>query len=202
MLTDNVGVAKGTFYHYFESKEDLLTQWVFHEMRQPIEQQRQIAEHNELNALNKLNKIFEHSHNWKIQHLDIVLPLMRVLYEDHNLRLRHEMAAQSRQLLTPIFEIIIEQGVKEGVFDTEYASEIAQKLPGISQLFSEDLVRILLRHFDQRDVSLEEAHLKLRVWRDVMERMLGAPKHSLVFIKEGLMNEYFSYLEEQQTITN
>lgn len=32
-ITSGAGVAKGTFYHYFKSKEDLIRIWLFHKFR-------------------------------------------------------------------------------------------------------------------------------------------------------------------------
>ena len=154
MLTEHIGVAKGTFYHYFKSKEDLLTQWVLHEMEPIIEQHQKIAEDSDIGALRKFNMIFEQSRKWKLQHLDLILSLMRVLHDDHNLRLRVELNRQSERMSKGIFQKIIEQGVDEGVFDNAFPEEIANKLPQISQLFSEDLSLIILNHYEGNGVSL------------------------------------------------
>ena len=133
MLTQKVGVAKGTFYHYFRSKEDLLTQWVLYEMSDTIQQQLELSQDPSLPALSKMKMVFEISRKWKFQHLDMITPLLRVLYDDHNLRLRTEMTKQSINFLGPIFEIIIKQGIQEGVFNTSYPEEMAYKLPKIFQ---------------------------------------------------------------------
>ena len=201
-LTQKVGVAKGTFYHYFQSKEDLLTQWVLYEMSEPIKEQKMIAENDSFSAIKKMHLIFEKSNNWKVQHLHMIIPLMRVLHDDHNLRLRVEMARQSSELLGPIFQKIILQGINEGTFNTPYPIEIAYKLPKIAQLFSEDIALILLDSSKHSSASLPQIKRKLLVWQDSIERMLGAPTSSFDFITDPFIESFVKYITASETIEN
>ena len=82
MLTKKVGVAKGTFYHYFNSKEELLTQWVINEISQEtIPLCENIAQDQTLDALTKLNKIFQLGREWKLQNINMIVSLMKALLE-------------------------------------------------------------------------------------------------------------------------
>ena len=90
MLKTHIVVAKRTFYHYFKSKEDLLTQWVLYEMEPVIAQYRKIAVDSDMDAISKINLIFAQSRKWKLERLELLHSLMRVLHYDHNLRLRVE----------------------------------------------------------------------------------------------------------------
>jgi len=197
MLTTKVGVAKGTFYHYFKSKEDLLSQWVIHEMAPVIAHQKEIAADKDLNAITKLSKILKQGRDWKIQHMDMIIPLLRTIHDNHNILLRTEMTRQSANLSQPIFAQIIRQGVAEGVFTTEYPEEIARKLPRIAQLFAEDLATIILDHHDGNPISFEEADKIIAVWQESIERILGAAKGSILFVDRTFLKAMLDQISPQ-----
>ena len=199
MLTQRIGVAKGTFYHYFKSKEDLLTQWVLFEMSPVLEYQEKIANHPEFDALTKMNMIMAHGRDWKIQHMDMILSLIKIMYDDHNIRLRVEMTRQSIRLSENVFGKIIKQGVKEGIFHTEYPEVLATKLPQISQLFAEDFGLILLRHQEGNNIFIEDIKRTIKVWQHILERTLGTPKGSLVLIDDRFINELFDHISKHKS---
>jgi len=200
MLTQKVGVAKGTFYHYFTSKEDLLTQWVIHEMAPIIEQHQLVIQDQSLNALEKLNKIMQQGRDWDLQHLDMIISLMTILYDNHNIRLLSEMSKQSELLAKDIFDSIIKQGVNEGVFDSPYPDQLATKIIQFSQLFSQDLGNAILKHIENDDYSIDDLLDLTNVWEDIMERILGAPKGSLTLVDKTFLRSTFEHISNNKKV--
>ncbi len=58
-IINKVGVAKGTFYYYFDSKVALLNALADRLSAAGLEQIRGIVELDDMDALAKLNKVFE-----------------------------------------------------------------------------------------------------------------------------------------------
>ncbi len=196
LLTEKVGVAKGTFYHYFKSKEDLLSQWVFHIMRQNIEQNERIINDTGLDAISKLNKIFRIGRDWKLDNIELIISLIKILNDDHNIRLRTEMARQSAQMSKSIFATVIEQGVNEGVLEPAFPADFSHILPRIGQLFSDEFSAMMLSHSRTTTLTEERAHNLVSIWQEIIERILGAPKGSLLFVDAHFISEVIHYLNQ------
>lgn len=193
MLTGRAGVAKGTFYHYFKSKEDLLSQWVMNESEQVMAVIEKIVNDEKLDAVQKLNAIFEKGGAWKAGQLDLFVPLIKAMYNDVNIRLRAEMTKQLTQLAAGMYGKVITEGVEQGMFSTPYPEEIAGVVIRMSQLFSEDLSRMILDHYDGKDVSFDDAKKHLCIWQDTFERLIGAQKDSLRLAENDLIAVFFDY---------
>lgn len=200
MLTKKVGVAKGTFYHYFTSKEDLLSQWVLHQLSPAIEQNRLVVEDHSLNALEKLNKILRQGRQWDLEHLDMMITLMTILYDDDNALLLTEMTKQAEELTADIFVNILTEGVKEGIINTPYPEKIARRLIKITHLFSQDFGATLIRHLEYGDVKIEELQSVVLVWQDIVERILGVPKDSIIFVDDLFLKTIIDHIDIHQKV--
>lgn len=200
-LTEQVGVAKGTFYHYFKSKEDLLCQWVIHEMAPKIESYHTVVNNPKLNALSKLSTILKKDSDWSLEHLDLLIALLKAMYTGDNIRLRAEISRQSAILSQPLFEEVIIQGVQEGSFKTTFPKEVSHKLPKIFDLYGEDLARIILNQHQGIEVQYEEAQRTVHVWQEIIERVLGAESQSIQLIDDGLLKQILKLIKKQYAAT-
>ncbi len=200
-LTEQVGVAKGTFYHYFKSKEDLLCQWVIHEMTPKMDSYYTVVNDPNLDAATKLSIILKKDSDWSLEHLDLLLALLKAMYTGDNIRLRAEMSRQSAILSQPLFEKVIVQGVQEGSFKTKYPKEVSHKLQKIFDLYGEDLAKIILNQHQGIDVQYEEALRTVRVWQEIIERVLGAESQSIQLIDDGLLKQILKQIKKQHTTT-
>ena len=78
-IIDEVGIAKGTFYHYFKSKEDLLNQLVDRFTLEAAARARVVVEDDTLDALEKLNRLIATFRDAKVENKDLVKMLMKAL---------------------------------------------------------------------------------------------------------------------------
>lgn len=200
MLTQKVGVAKGTFYHYFRSKEDLLAQWVFHLLSPAIEQNKQVVQDDSMNALEKLNKILRQGRDWDLEHLDMMITLMTIMYDVDNVLFLAEMTKQAEILTKDIFASILIEGAEEGLFDLPYPQKVATRLIKISHLFSQDFGVTLIRHIHHGDVTIEELQDVVFVWQDIVERILGVPRNSILFVDDTFLKTIFAHIEASKKI--
>lgn len=118
-----VGIAKSNFYYYFETKEDLLAALVDYYTQQHVEEWQEIIADSRMNALEKLNAVFDISGKLKKSRKDITMALLNAAYNDENIMVRHFLNRKTIDLAGRELGKIIEQGVKEGIFTTPYPKE-------------------------------------------------------------------------------
>jgi AcrR family transcriptional regulator len=116
-----VGIAKGTFYHYFKSKDELLDAIIERIIQDISNQIDEIIENNELDAISKVLGFF--SVFQKISKVQKIL-IENIHSKDAHIHLKFDKKMDNE--ITPKFEKIIRQGIDEGVFDTKYPAEAAK----------------------------------------------------------------------------
>ena len=112
-IAEKVGVAKGTIYLYFESKEKLYLE-ILENRHEAIESllEKEIAKSDP--APQKLRKILRIIFKFYRQNLDVLRILSRD--ETHLIREHYEFTEHWRLRRIKLYEKILEKGVKEGSF--------------------------------------------------------------------------------------
>ena len=117
-VTRAAGVAKGTFYHYFASKDAMLEQ---------IVQRFGDALFDHLNAATsghtgtgaeRLTAIMEAAAGYKIAQADVTYASF--LYRSENLALRHRLFAIWRERARQVLQPVIRGGAEDGSFHVAY----------------------------------------------------------------------------------
>ena len=125
-IIDKADIAKGTFYHYFKSKEDLLNQYVELEVSGLYQIVNNISD-SELTAVEKFEQLFRKSSNWKTENIANMRSLLKVMMSKDNLYLRDSILKYQLEQITPIYTKIINQGKDEGLFnviDSQYTAAL------------------------------------------------------------------------------
>ena len=115
-ITRAANVAKGTFYHYFSSKQDLLEQLVesyADALFSHVELQLAAIEGDAVERLKAFSRL---STSFKLEHRDESAAFGRMLYADENLALRHKLFSAWFERTRPLLTAILEQGIVEGTF--------------------------------------------------------------------------------------
>ncbi|MGD9609842.1 MAG: TetR/AcrR family transcriptional regulator [Desulfovibrionaceae bacterium] len=165
------GVAKGTFYWYFKSKEALLDALVARSHAVLAAQVGPIAADARLCALEKLKSIAT-AHE-RLRDSD---PQLRTFFHrPENLSLHLKQLAVEREQLGPPLAQILRQGTDEGAFDTPHPDTAAEFL-----LLT---LGVLAHPVCPRDPqNLAEYRQGLQ---GLLERALGARDGSLAFLVRG-----------------
>lgn len=172
-IINEVGIAKGTFYHYFQSKDDLLDELVEQYAEEVMGSIERIGEETKGNALERLIKVSAYFRNLAITKQK----LNDYLHEDRNLHLHHRMEKKVLPVMAGCYTKLIEKGNEEGIFNVKHPYETAVSILGAANYLSEDHHEQLGRHIMQEDIDLAVV--------DLMERMLGIEEGKLIeLIKE------------------
>ena len=185
-----VGVAQGTFYYYFDSKQAILEALVAGLTAQRHVLFQAIVADETLNAIQKWTRAVQVIGDWEIERKAELLALARVILKDENVLLRHKLRTQKVQMAAPILTEIIVQGIAEGVFETAFVEEAAEIAYASSNDFSDTLAGILLNHNGYGDpVAL--ARRKYTAVQAAIERVLGATPGSLPLADEQTLAAWF-----------
>lgn len=177
-IITEIGIAKGTFYHYFRSKQDLLDVLIERMVEQTLQSLEPVVADEELSAVEKLERFFGDIAAWKGANKAFFLDLLRIWYKDENAILRHKVQTGSVEKTLPLLVQIIEQGLAEGTFAADCPADLAEIVLHISQGFSATLAQIILNEADLKD-RLTIIERKTKVYHYAIERTLDAPAGSI-----------------------
>lgn len=168
-IIQQAGVAKGTFYYYFKSKEDILDALVQAMVVQICEEYKKIADDHNLSAMEKMRQMMKgRNHLWERES-----DLMENLHRPENRELHERINVEIILKVSPVFARVIEQGKNEAVFNVENPLETIQfLLAGAQFLMESGLFRWT------REEQLKQA----QSMQAVIERSLGAHPGSFSFL--------------------
>jgi AcrR family transcriptional regulator len=185
-----VGVAQGTFYYYFDSKQAILESVVEELLAQSLALVQPIIRDQNLDAITKWNQLMQVMGNWNIENKDDLLAMSRIMRMEENFRLRHKLRTEGTRLVASEFAPVIVQGIEEGVFDTDYPLETTEYAFTIMTMASDACLDIL---FDPKQVEnpANQAWDKISAAQKTVERILGAPSGSLQLTNKETLTAWF-----------
>jgi AcrR family transcriptional regulator len=194
LIIEKVGISKGTFYHYFKSKEDLLDSIMQDFTKQILEKLEPVVNDKNLNAIEKLNKVYIISGMYKVENFQLMSTLLKIFLDDSNLLLRNKMKLESIEKTIPIFTQILKQGKSEGVFDIELPKETAEMILHFGNSLS-DITGKFFLEANENPENINKLVTHFEIYRTSVERILGAPKNSITvmdgnFVKLLTENKY------------
>lgn len=123
-IAEHAGVAKGTFYYYFDTKEDIISALLEKRYRKTEKKAKHVMKSAELTSLEKLEKIilrliFSRRGNFKVYEFFKI---------DENAKFMKERNKEFWNKFMPIFTDIVKEGVARGEFETDYPEEVTEIL--------------------------------------------------------------------------
>ncbi|MBA7591794.1 hypothetical protein ES708_33960 [subsurface metagenome] len=188
-IIKKIGVAKGTFYYYFKSKEDLLEKLSYKMSKKILEEVKKIVEKNDLNAIDKLNKAYAVAGSVKLENIELLKVLLKAFYNDRNLFFRHKMFMSSMEILAPEFSKIIRQGVNEKVFNTPFPDESARLIFEIANTFSGKIPQLIM-DLGKNPENLNKVEKEYRVYENAIERIIGAGEGTVEIVNRNILKNF------------
>ena len=160
-IIEKAQIAKGTYYYYFKSKEQMLEEVIDMMIDSESEMARQIIG-MDISPPQKIVGIIA-----SIKPTEAEQPIKDTLFQPENLLMHHKVRQKLINVLTPLLSEVIKEGVEEGIFECDNIPERVKMLLIISDsTFNEGT-------FSEQDIS---------VFIDVSEKLLGAEKGTMGFI--------------------
>ncbi len=160
-IIEKAQIAKGTYYYYFPSKEQMLEDVIEMMIETEAETARQIIK-TEIPVPRKIVGILT-----SLKPVDTEQPIKDALLQPENILMHNKIRKKLIEVITPLLAEVVEEGVREGIFDCDSILERVKMLLMISDgIFNEGA-------FSERDLS---------VFIDMTEKLLGAGKGTMGFI--------------------
>ncbi|MCD6329684.1 MAG: TetR/AcrR family transcriptional regulator [Candidatus Cloacimonetes bacterium] len=194
-IIDQVGIAKGTIYHYFKSKYELLDAVVERLIKQMKDAIQPILTNEELSAIDKFNMTFKIIGQMKFERKEFMLELLRVMNRDENVILHQKMVTRSIDYIAPILAQIIKEGIQENSLNCEYPDEVATYILGLSGYMNRYFTKIIIEIQEGRE-DIEVYMIQLKGLERVIERMIGAERETLSLADETLVRKFFTDQED------
>lgn len=170
LIIKEIGIAKGTFYHYFKSKEELLDILVDQLIDEVTGMVRKLTEEKEGDALERMFELSTYFRTLAIGKER----LTDYIHQEKNAHIHLRIEKGVTPVLVECYIDLIEQGNKEGIFNVKYPRDTALAMIGAATALSEG-------HHDHSGREKIDPQTYLIV-ADIYERILG--------IREGLILEY------------
>jgi AcrR family transcriptional regulator len=163
-ILDAVKIAKGTFYYYFKSKEDVLDALIDRRIGEGVEKAQEIA----ASSLSTAQKILAIMMAQKPQN-QIQEDFTSVLHEKDNAKMHQKSLTQYVLRLSPCLGKVVKEGIEAGIFSTPFPNESAEILLCAGLVLFDD---------DYFKWTKEEAAARTAAFLTVMERAVGAESGS------------------------
>lgn len=175
LIIKEIGIAKGTFYHYFRSKDELLDTFVDKLINEVMTTLKKLTEEEEGDALMKMFRVSTYFRTLAIGKEK----LTDYIHEEKNAHIHLKIEKKVTPPLVDCYITLIEQGIDEGIFNVKYPKETALAMVGAAEGLSEGHHE----HANREKIDPQ----KYMAAADIYGRMLG--------VQEGLMLEYMKKME-------
>jgi TetR/AcrR family transcriptional regulator, cholesterol catabolism regulator len=178
------GVSKGAFYHWFPSKDELITALARRSAHDQFAAVEEAIAQCGGNALDRLNALLRAGFDVKMRlGTPEQLAAMVSLLRPENAHLYGRIVAVSEDLVRPLLARVISDGVREGVFHTFDADGVADMILGLSARVNANVVQIV-DATDQpaRDHAIDVLTSRLKLHGLAVDRILGLADGSVTVL--------------------
>lgn len=124
-ILELVGIAKGTFYYYFKSKEEVMDAIIERIVECDVQAAKEVARDETLTPVQKIFGILKGQQPQGGESKDL---LIEQFHSPSNADMHLKSITQSVRRLAPILEQVVRQGIDEKIFRTEYPRETMEFL--------------------------------------------------------------------------
>ncbi|WP_144502464.1 TetR/AcrR family transcriptional regulator [Bacillus thuringiensis] len=176
-ILKEIGIAKGTFYHYFKSKEEVMDEIIMRIIKEDVTKAKRIVSNPDIPVLDKLFKILMEQ---SPKSGDVKEKMIEQFHQPNNAEMHQKSLVQSIIHLSPVLTEVLEQGIEEGIFSTPYPQETIELLLSSAQVIFDDGL------FQWKP---EEMMRRAKAYIKMMEVSVGAEEGSFDYMIEVLMKQ-------------
>lgn len=164
-ILNEIGIARGTLYYHFKSKEEILDAVINRMMKRLIEKAEAIAAQKNVPVLQRLTMM--------MLSLNVSdgngQELLKQMHKPQNALMHQKMEKSLMSGINPIITDLIKEGMEQGICKTDYPEEVAE----MTFLYVNTVFDDLMEH------SEEERQRKIAAFIYNLERLLNMEQDSM-----------------------
>lgn len=164
-ILDEIGIARGTLYYHFKSKEDILDGIIHRLTSRLVEKAKAIAGRKEIPVFQRLTMMMKALN----VNDDLGNEIMEQVHKPQNALMHQKMQEELLAGVNPLITTLIEEGINQGICRTKYPAEVAEMALLYSNTVFDDLA----------ERSREEQYEKIAAFIYNLERLLGMEEGSM-----------------------
>jgi AcrR family transcriptional regulator len=180
-LIADAGVSKGAFYHWFPSKDVLITALAERSARAAFTSVEGAVAAGGSDALARLNAVLQAGFdvNLKMGGPEQLAAMVALLRPD-NAHLYGRILAVEEALYIPLFTRLISDGVADGVFETFDPEGVADMIYGLAARTNSTILNVLqAKDAPARERAIDCLTTRFRLHGLAVDRILGLPDGSV-----------------------
>jgi AcrR family transcriptional regulator len=189
-VLDELGASKGALYHYFDSKEALLSAVVERMMDGAMAMLTPMVADPALTAPEKLQGVFSGIARFKNDRMELLLAIMQTWISDDNAIVREKFRQATVKRLARLLAGIVEQGLAEGAFTAGPPESVARVLISMILGANEAAVDFFVAR-RANAVTFEVIQRTLAAYAEAFERILGARVGSFPITDETTLHLWY-----------
>jgi AcrR family transcriptional regulator len=186
-IINKLGISKGAFYHYFNSKDDVLDAIILGYTAEAVDMMYEIVYDPKLNGLEKYIKMFKETQAKREKNAERFSFLIKLFLKEDNLLFRHRYTEKILELTKPPFILILQQGVKEGLFVINHPEETAELIIRLGNIYRTKIAVLSLTLNDNPNNLLKIQGI-IEFMQDTVERLVGVQSGTLNIISHSFQS--------------
>lgn len=180
-IVQSIGVAQGTFYYYFKSKDEVFSAIAEDFLNEYMENFTSTVKDESQSALEKLGAVLDKG----IELLANKEGIMFYLHTKENIELHERVEKKFVEYVTPLVARIVRQGMEEGVFNIEQPEEVVTFLMMGSHFLGD-----LNTYLEGREAYLR----RLQAVIFVVQRVLGVDSATVAYFTDRYLAKLIKLL--------
>lgn len=174
-ILEEIGIARGTLYYHFKSKEDILDAMIDRMIGQMLVKAKVLAGQKEILVLGRLTMM--------IQALqvsgDYGDAIMEQIHKPQNALMHQKIQERLLTQMNPLLTALIEEGTDQGICQTEYPAEVVE----MTLLYANTVFDDLIVH----DEEVRQRKIAAFIYN--LERLLNMEQGSMMEAVKPLFEE-------------
>lgn len=165
-ILEEIGIARGTLYYHFKSKEEILDAMINRMTNRLIEKARAIAAEKNVPVLQRFTMMML---SLNVSNDNFGQELLSQAHKPQNALMHQKMQKCLLSGINPIITNLIKEGIAQGICQTDYPEEVAE----MTFLYANTVFDSLMEH------SEEEKQRKIAAFIYNLERLLYMEQDSM-----------------------
>jgi AcrR family transcriptional regulator len=172
-ILNEIGIARGTLYYHFKSKEEILDAIIDRLTKQLLEKAKEFVKQEDVPLSQQLTLIML---ELNVSCGNFNHKILEQVHKPQNALMHQKIQAHLLSELTPLISTLIKEGIAQGIYQTDYPEEVAEML----FLYANTIFDDLIAH------SKEEKQKKAAAFVFNLERLLKMEQGSMKVVVNSI----------------